>query len=151
MAKKIRTADTAHGIITAHLDAAKGRPVPPKHIELRDCDIPYWNVIMDNRARGDWTDVTLTVAAQLARTQADIDDWQKKLDQDGPTVVDRFGQDKANPIVGIIEAATRRQLSLMRNLGFAIDIQEQGAKDKMAKEVHKTRKQVEEEDDLLAT
>lgn len=117
---------------------------------MREADIPYWNVIVDARSRSDWTEVTLTVAAQLARTQADIADWQTKLDDEGPTTIDRFGQDKANPLVSIIEAATRRQLSLMRNLGFVnIDARVQGARDDVHKGIREGRKQVEEEGDGL--
>jgi hypothetical protein len=120
MAKKIR-ANTTTNEVSMLADTKKPTPLPPKHVELRQQDIEFYKVIVDTRPLSDWTPATLTVAAQLARAQSDIAEWSLMLEKDSPIVQDRFGQDKANPIVGIIEAATRRQLALMRSLGLASD------------------------------
>lgn len=151
--KKRQRTDSVDGYIDAFIDAAKGPLRPPEHVELRTQDEPYWAIIVGGRARSDWTTPQLVVAAQLARTQADIFDWQARLDNEGPTTVDRFGQDKANPLVNIIEAATRRQLALMRSLGMAASSDEakiQSKRDAAYKGAKKAREQIEDED-LLAT
>ena len=143
----------AAGYIDAFIDAAKGPLRPPEHVTLRPQDEPYWEIIVGGRARSDWSQAQLVVAAQLARAQADIAEWQDTLDREGPTTVDRFGQDKANPLVNIIEAATRRQLALMRSLGLAATSDEgkiQGKRDAAYKGAKKAREQVAGEG-LLAT
>lgn len=151
--KKRAPMSSATGYIEAFIDAAKGTLRPPEHVTLRPQDEPYWEIIVGGRARSDWTQAQLVVAAQLARAQADISEWQDKLDDEGPTTVDRFGQDKANPLVNIIEAATRRQLALMRSLGMAAqggEGEKQGERDKAYKGAKKAREQIADED-LLAT
>jgi hypothetical protein len=151
--KKRQPASTAAAYIDAFIDAAKGPLRPPEHVTLRPQDEPYWDIIVGGRARADWTQAQLVVAAQLARAQADISEWQDKLDDEGPTTVDRFGQDKANPLVNIIEAATRRQLALMRSLGMAASSDEaqiQAKRDAAHKGAKQAREQVEGEG-LLAT
>lgn len=151
--KKRAPMSAASGYIDAFIDAAKGTLRPPDHVVLRTQDEPYWEIIVGGRARSDWTQAQLVVAAQLARAQADIAEWQDTLDREGPTTVDRFGQDKANPLVNIIEAATRRQLALMRSLGMAAssdEAKDQSKRDNAYKGAKKAREQVAGEG-LLAT
>ena len=71
--------DSAAAAIAATQAAALGPLEPPAHVTLRPGDRPFWNAIMLARARDTWTEVDLTTAATLARTQADIEDLHATL------------------------------------------------------------------------
>jgi hypothetical protein len=117
--KRVRSSDTAAGAAQAFIDAAKGLAVPPRHIQLRPQDLPYWQAIVALRARDQWTEVHLVAAAQLARTQADITTWSELLAQEQPVVYTGPNSiPKVNPLVTAVETATRRQLAIMRALGL---------------------------------
>lgn len=103
------------------LDALRGAPSKPDMVTLREQDQKFWDAIVALRPRSEWSSVQLVVAAQLARAQADIEDLQREVDTEGFIIQDRFGADKLNPAVAALEAVTRRQLALMRNLGFAAE------------------------------
>ena len=65
--------DSAAAAIAATQAAAMGPLKPPKHVALRAGDRPFWDAIMLARARDTWTGPDLTMAGNLARTQADIE------------------------------------------------------------------------------
>lgn len=118
--KRVRSSDTAAGMAQAFIDAAKGLAEPPKHIELRPKDRPYWEAIVALRAKDEWTEVHLVAAAQLARTQADIEAWTERFQAEEPIIhTGPHDTPKPNPLLSMIETATRRQLALMRSLGLA--------------------------------
>ena len=64
---------TAASAVKAMLAAATPLPDVPKHVKLREGDVAFWEGIVRARSRDEWTAVTLIVAAQLARCQADIE------------------------------------------------------------------------------
>eukprot|EP01035_Chromulina_nebulosa_P031537 gene31537-biopygen20260 len=74
-----KRSDSAAAAIAATQAAALGPLEPPAHVTLRPGDRPFWNAIMLARARDTWTEVDLTTAATLARTQADIEDLHATL------------------------------------------------------------------------
>ena len=119
MVKRVRAADTAAGAAQAFIDAAKGLAEPPAHVQLLDKDTPYWQAIVSLRAKDEWTEVMLVAAAQLARTQADIEEWTRQLRTESPIILTGpHDTEKVNPLITAIETATRRQLALMRSLGL---------------------------------
>lgn len=119
--KRVRSADTVAGMAAAFIAAAKGLAEPPEHVHLRPQDRPYWEAIVANRARDEWTDVMLATAAQLARTQADIAEWSAQLESEPAVLASGDGgMHRLNPLVTAIDMATRRQLALMRALGLSV-------------------------------
>jgi len=90
---------------------ALGPLPPPKHVALRDGDRPFWDGIMKSRARDTWTEIDLCTAANLARTQADIERLQKELDATGYVL-----GDKINPLATLVETLSKRVVSLARAL-----------------------------------
>lgn len=118
--KRVRKSDTATGAAQAFIDAAKGLAEPPNHIQLRPQDRPYWEAIVALKAKDEWTEVHLVAAAQLARTQADIEAWTEQFQSERPIIhTGPHDTPKPNPLLSMIETATRRQLALMRSLGLA--------------------------------
>ena len=92
---KRRRSDSAAAAVAASQAAALGPLQPPEHVVLRAGDKPFWNAIMQARARDTWTDVDLTTAATLARTQADIEVLHVTLSEAGYML-----EDKPHPLAG---------------------------------------------------
>ena len=108
--KRIR-ANSTEAHIQALQSAAAGVLPVPEGVSLRECDSPFWLAITQARPRSTWTDVDLRHAATLARTMADIETMQGKLDTEGYT----FG-DAINPAFKVMETLSRRAMSLSRML-----------------------------------
>lgn len=103
--------DSAKAAVQAAQAAALGPFAPPAHITLRPQDRPFWDAVMLARARDTWTEVDLIAAANLARTQADIEMLQATLDAEGYMV-----EGKVHPAAELVEKLTRRCVTLMRVL-----------------------------------
>ena len=89
---------------------------PPAFMTLREGDRPYWDAIIDSRARDEWIDAHLVVAVHLAKCQADIERAQATQDAEGTTIVNARGTAVMNPIVSVLENLSRREMALMRTL-----------------------------------
>jgi hypothetical protein len=56
---------------------------PPSHVQLQDMDWPFWESVVAEFARADWTEHQLELAAMLARTMADLEENQRLLRSEG--------------------------------------------------------------------
>lgn len=108
--RKLRSDSTTAAIFAIEA-ARKPPPAPPPQMTLRDCDRPYWDAIIAGRARDEWTPVTLVLAVQLARSQADIESESATLADEG-SIVDG----KVNPRAAFIDLLQKREMALMRTL-----------------------------------
>jgi hypothetical protein len=150
--------DSAAAAIDAALAATQPYPDPPAHIRLRDEHMPFWDAIVRERARKEWTTTTLVVAAQLTRCQFDIERETELLESEG-TVLEKLGRNEsvlqyANPRVSVLEQLARREMALMRALGIT-GVVANGDKRNVAKgrQLEREAGQAREEaqsDDLLA-
>ena len=89
---------------------------PPPHVTLRDHDMEFWRAIVNARARDTWNDIDLAHAANLARTQSDIETIQRELDAEGFTLVNDRGTVVQNPKFSILETLSRRAVLLSKTL-----------------------------------
>lgn len=112
MTDKRRRSDSAAAAVAAAQAAALGPLDPPKHVKLRRGDRPFWNAIVQARPRDTWTEIDLAQAANLARTQADIEMLQAQLDAQGYLTP----EGKENPLAKIVETLSRRAVALARVL-----------------------------------
>lgn len=71
MARRQRI-DSATGAV-ATMAAATRDLSPPKHLRLRRGDRPFWDAVIAERAKSEWTDADMAVAANLARAMADAE------------------------------------------------------------------------------
>lgn len=153
MVRKARAADTAAGALKAMLDAAAPLAKPPAQCAMRDGDLPFWDAIVKARAKDEWTDANLVVAAQLARVQHDIEVQQAELDAEGTVVRNDKGTQIANPRCTVLERMSSRQLSLMRALSMVgdhvVDKRDLQGKRKIEQSSRKLRDELED-DALLA-
>jgi hypothetical protein len=135
------------------VDAAKGPLMPPEHVRLRDGDLAFWHGVVRARARDEWSDADLVVAAQLSRCQADIEREQTELDGEGSVVKNDRGTAVANPRVAVLEQLARREMALMRTLRMggrvAGDSRDEMGRRKIQRAAEKVREELED-DELLA-
>lgn len=115
MPRKQRS-DSAQAAINAAIAAASPLPELPSHVRLREQDHPFWDNILKARAREEWTNSDLVVAAQLARCMADIESESLKLDVEGSVLENQRGTPVMNPRHSVLEQLARREMALMRSL-----------------------------------
>lgn len=89
---------------------------PPAFVKLRGNAANFWSGIIASRARAEWLDVDLVVAAQLADCQACIEAESDALAEEGTVLKNDRGTMVANPRASILEALARREMALMRTL-----------------------------------
>lgn len=145
MTPRRKRSDSAAAAVAAAQAVALGPIDPPAHVTLRAGDRPFWNAIVTARARDTWTDTDLTSAANLARTQADIEKLQAELDAAGYLV-----EGKANPLAAIVETLTRRVVSLSRVLHVHAQATV-GRSEDASKALANERKAGQDDDDLIPT
>lgn len=105
--------DSAAGAV-ATMAASTRDLSPPRHLKLRRGDQPFWDAVIAERAKSEWTDADLAVAANLARAMADAE----KL---AGFSVDRGGNVKITVLIQTIELSdklARRIVTLRRALGM---------------------------------
>lgn len=137
---KRKRSDSAAAAIAAAKAAAMGPLEPPAYVTLRPIDKPFWNAIMQARARDTWTEIDLTTAATLARTQADIEQLHGDLAAAGYML-----GDKPHPLAAIVETLTRRAVALKRVLH--VHAEATVGKSEDAAKVLELERQAREQDD----
>lgn len=142
---KRKRSDSAAAAVQAHQNAALGPLKPPKHIQLRDIDRPFWTAIMTARARDTWTEIDLAHAANLARAQADIERLYQSL-----AVELDIADDDINPKHKLIETLTRRAVALARMLHVHAQATVGRSQD-AAKALQNQRSVTAEDDPLIPT
>ena len=138
------------------LSAAVEEVQPPAHIALRAAHMPFWRAITKARHRASWTEIDLAHAANLARTQYDIEQEQAALEQEGSVVMNERGTPVKNPRASILEDLTRRAIQLSRilqvhALATVGESKESKRKNTAQRAAAETAAVIEECDDLLAS
>jgi len=146
--------DSATAAINAAKNAASPDLRPPPHVQLSADAEPYFADIVRARAREEWNEHQLTIAAQLAECMVEQEEVRAELALEGRVLTNERGTKVANPLVGINEALARRQMALGRSLqmiGRATgDPRTPTKQRKNEAAARKLRAEVEQEDDLLA-
>lgn len=149
MTKKVtprrKRSDSATAAVAAAQAVALGPLDPPAHVTLRTGDRPFWDAIVTARARETWTDTDLVTAANLARSQADIELLQARLDLEGYVI-----DGKANPVAALLETLSRRAVSISRVLHVHAQATVGRSAD-AAKPLENERKAAAEHDPLIPT
>lgn len=105
--------DSAAGAVATMAAAARDLS-PPKHLKLRRGDLPFWNAVISERAKSEWTDADLVVAANLARAMADAE-------RIAAYPIDKGGNVRLTTLIETIELSdklARRMVTLRRALGM---------------------------------
>lgn len=127
----------------------------PDYIKLAKQEMHYWEAI--TKARKDWTEHDLIVAANLAQTYYEIDKLKKRLKREGYLIADAKGNMRSNPLQTIInqmttQAATMSRLIQVHALATQGDSHVQAARNAQKKKMLDRLEQAAEdsEDGLLA-
>lgn len=151
--KRVRS-DSAFAAVKAMTDTAKPLPGVPAHVRLRAGDLPFWDGILRARARDEWTEPDLVVAAQLARCQADIEREQQTLEGESTVIENARGTSVMNPRVSVLEQLARREMALLRTLRMggrvAGDSRDEATRRKIQRQAESLRDELAE-DELLAS
>jgi hypothetical protein len=84
---------------------------PPQGAYLRPEDRPFWDAIVAARSPVEWSTVDLMLAANLARTQADIERLAADLAGQADVV-----DGKPHPVHTLIDVLTRREVAVAKVL-----------------------------------
>jgi hypothetical protein len=145
--------NTAASVVAAMVNASKPDLEPASHTPLREEAKRFWRGIVRARAREEWIEVDLVVAAQLAECQACIEEESVALRLEGTVLKNDRGTLVANPRCSVLEALARREMALMRTLRMggrvAGDARDQAGARSAERVARKTKAEVEEEE-LLA-
>ena len=140
-----KRSDSAAAAIAATQAAALGPLDPPAHVALRPGDRPFWEAIMQARARDTWTGPDLVAAANLARCLADVERLQSEVNTEGDVI-----GEKLNPKHRLIETLSRRAVTLAAALHVnALATQGRARDAGNALELERKARQDDADDDLI--
>ncbi len=108
--------DSAASAVKAMVSAALPDLAVPPHIALSDAAMRFWGGITRARAREEWREVDLVVAAQLAECQALIEQESVTLRGEGMVVTNDRGVQTENPRNRVVQTLATREMALMRTL-----------------------------------
>lgn len=97
--------------------AARQITIPP-HVSLDAVDLPFWNSVIAEFARSEWTDHQLELAAMLARTMSDLEQEQRLFRQEGTISYSEKGTPVVNPRKAAIQMHAGTILSFRRSLSL---------------------------------
>jgi hypothetical protein len=136
------------------VNAAKDDLQPPHYVTITDSAKPYFDAVVRARARDEWAECDLVVAAQLAQCMSDMADEDAELRIEGKVVKNDKGTQIMNPRTTVLEQLARREMALMRTLRMggriAGDARDLAGARKTERQSRKLREELEE-DDLLAS
>lgn len=91
---------------------------PPSHVPLEACDWPFWESVVAEFARSEWTEHQLELAAMLARTMANMEKLQRELRTEGFVTKSDRGTPVANPLCNVVKGLAGDILSMRRSLAL---------------------------------
>jgi phage terminase small subunit len=123
---------------------------PPAHVPLDACDWPFFESVIEEFARSEWTEHQIELAAMLARTMANLEGEQRKLREEGFTAKSDRGTPVPNPRVTITKGLTGDILSMRRSLALHARAQRGETRDVAKRQSQAKAIEAELDDDLLA-
>lgn len=128
MAKRKARIDSA-GEAVRVMGAAASAISPPKNVPLDDEDRPFFESVIAEYARSEWSAHQLELAALLARTMADLTREQQLLRTEGGVSHSEKGTPVANPRKSIVQMHASSILSFRRSLSLHARAQAGEARD----------------------
>lgn len=151
MAKRKARIDSAAEVVRV-MAKATAEIEPPDNVPLDEGDQPFFQNVIAEFARSEWSAHQLELAAMLARTMADLVREQKLLREEGGVAYSDKGTPVANPRKSIVQMHASSILSFRRSLSLHARAQAGEARD--AAKRRSAAKDIEGdnplEDDLLA-
>ena len=123
----------------------------PKNIRMDKDDLTFFNSVIAEFARSEWSAHQLELAALLARAMVDMEREQFKLREDGSVLYSEKGTPVVNPRKTVVQMTAGTILSMRRSLSLHARAQAGENRD-IGKRRHKT-KEIEAgalDDDLIS-
>lgn len=139
-----------HVEIHAH---AHARIVPPAHVPLQERDLPFFDSVIAEFAKSEWTGHQLECAAMLARMMSDMEEEQRLLREEGSILTTEKGHLVVSPRKTLVQMlagsifSMRRSLALHARAGGA-RTQDIAKRAKIGKKIEAAA--LETDDDLIA-
>lgn len=149
MTKRKSRVDSAAAAVKI-MQGATRQIQPPAHVPLDDCDWPFFESVIEEFARAEWTEHQIELAAMLARTMANLESEQRNLRSEGFTTKSDRGTPVANPRVTITKGLTGDILSMRRSLALHARAQKGEARDVSKRQNHAKAIETDLDDELLA-
>ena len=155
MVARRQRVDSVAGAVAVMAAAARDLS-PPAHIRLRPGDMPFWDSVISERAKSEWTDADLAVAANLARAMADAEMISGMSVGERGSVRGKVKPKFVIASIGAVDKLARRMVTLRRALGLDNRTKNGEQRDvnrrrEIAKEVEANHNPLaDDEDDLLA-
>lgn len=150
---KRQRSDSAASAVKAMASAAMSPLLPLNHASITENALPFWHNVLCARARDEWSDADLVIAAQLAQCMADMHEETAELRAEGRIIQNERGTMVMNPRNAALEQMARRELALMRSLRMtgrvAGDSRDESGGRRIEAQSRRIRAELEE-DDLLA-
>ncbi len=90
----------------------------PAHIELTDDDKPFWNNILAEKPKIEWTEHDLELAALLARSMSKLVQEQNQLEDEGSVLYSDKGNAYGNPRARMVSDLSSRVMKYRQSLGL---------------------------------
>lgn len=143
--------DSTSGQISAIQSEANGLPEPPPHVRVPESAMPAWWAVVSSKRRDAWTAHDLTLAAELARSLADLEDIRVQLDDVGRVIAKANGDPAVHPLCGIEDGLVKRVLSLSRAIQVhALATQGRSENQSKRNAAGRDARGVGDDDDLIA-
>ena len=151
MAGRKARIDSADEIVRV-MAKASSEVSPPTNVPLDAEDMPFFQSVIAEYARADWSAHQLELAAMLARTMADLTREQQMLRVEGGVAYSDKGTPVANPRKSIVQMHASSILSFRRSLSLHARAQAGEARDvaKRRDAAKGIEGDANQEDDLLA-
>ena len=110
----------------------------------------YWPIVC-GRAPKEWTPFRVTLAAQLAQSQAELFRQRQMMKNEGAVIENARGTPVANPRVTVMQQMSQQVLALTRSLALHVkdDPRDVGKKDTAFRDAKEAQNDIENEE-LLA-
>jgi hypothetical protein len=117
MAARRQRIDSAAGAV-ATMAAAARDVSPPAHVSLRPGDMPFWDSVIAEKPKSEWTESDLLVAASLARAMADAEMISGMSVGQRGAVKGKVKPKFVIASIGAVDKLARRIVTLRRALGL---------------------------------
>lgn len=128
MSKRKARIDSSAEVIRV-MAGAMTEVTPPANVPLDSEDIPFFQSVIAEYARSEWSSHQLELAAMLARTMADLTREQQMLRVEGGVAYSDKGTPVANPRKSIVQMHASSILSFRRSLSLHARAQAGEARD----------------------
>lgn len=91
---------------------------PPAHVPLTEADMPFWRNIIAEKAKSEWTQHDLELAALLALAMRRLWAEEVRLASEDAVVMSAGGNPTANPRLRIVADLHARAIKYRQSLGI---------------------------------